>query len=445
MNPGNYLPHNGKERGFYLKALAAVLGILVVTATALYLFVPALRTCGPGRTAAGKKSAGAQSVKYLCPMHPFVAGDHPGACAICGMTLVAQEQAAQAKAVECSVHVPGGVTLSPQQRVMANVAVVKVAVREFSTATIAAGKVTWDERRLTRVAARIAGRVERLHANFTGARISAGQPLLDIYAPDLVSAQREYLLALEGTEHATESALPESRAMMAGLRDAARSRLLGWGVSGPQLAELERSRQPKRVVTINAPTAGIITERLVTAGQYVTEGTPLFAVGSLAGVWVVAELYETDSGRITVGAPSLVTTEAFPGKVFPGQVAFVEPAINPETRTLKVRIDLDNRLGLLKPEMFVKVTLKSRKLKELAVPEGAVIFSGERSMVWVESAPGSFVPRNITVGRKGDGYYEVVSGLAGGEAVAASGGFLIDAESQVQALPAGAPAEGPRP
>ena len=445
MDPGNYVADKEKRKGLRVSTALAVLGLLIITATALYLLVPALRPVGPGSTGVGKKSETAHAVKYLCPMHPFVAGDHPGACSICGMTLVAQAQGAPSKAVECSVHVPGGVTLTPQQRVMANVAVVKVAVREFSTETIAAGKVTWDERRLTRVSARIPGRVERLHANFTGARISAGQPLLDIYAPDLVSAQKEYLLALEGTERATESALPESRAMMAGLRDAARSRLLGWGVSEPQLAELERSRQPKRVVTINAPAAGVITERLVTAGQYVNEGTPLFAVGSLAGVWVVAELYETDSGRIAVGAPSLVTTEAFPGKVFPGQVAFVEPAINPETRTLKVRIDLDNRLGLLKPEMFVKVKLKGRKLKELAVPEGAVIFSGERSMVWVESAPGSFAPRNITVGRKGDGYYEVVSGLAGGEAVAASGGFLIDAESQVQALPAGTPAEGKHP
>ena len=122
MDPGNYVADKGKRKEFRVSTALAVLGLLIVTATALYLFVPALRTCGP--LAAGKKSAAAQSVKYLCPMHPFVAGDHPGACSICGMTLVAQEQAAQAKAVECSVHVPGGVTLTPQQRVMANVAVV---------------------------------------------------------------------------------------------------------------------------------------------------------------------------------------------------------------------------------------------------------------------------------------------------------------------------------
>ncbi len=125
-------------------------------------------------------------------------------------------------------------------------------------------------------------------------------------------------------------------------------------------------------------------------------------------------------------------------------MALVDPALNPETRTLKVRIDLDNNSGLLKPEMFVKVKLTSRKLKALAVPEGAVIFSGERSLVWVENGPGAYAPRNITVGRKGDGFYEVISGLAGGEAVAASGGFLIDGESQLRPAPTGASGEGKR-
>ncbi len=448
MDLGNYLPQRGKGRKFNVRLSLAILGILLTVVSVLYLFVPALRPALPlwaGGTGAGKNGAAAHGVKYLCPMHPFAAVDHPGACPICGMTLVAQEQAGPSKAMDCSLHLPAGVTLTPRQRVLANVALAKVAKREFSTETVAAGRVAWDERRLTRVSARIQGRVERLHTNFTGARISSGQPLRDIYSPDLLSTQREYLLALEGAERTAEGMSPESRAMMTGLRDAARSRLSLWGLSPQQIAELERSRQPKRVVTITSPATGVITERLVTAGQYVNEGAPLFSVGSLSTVWVFAELFENDLGRIAVGAPSVVTTEAFPGKLFQGRVAFVDPVINPETRTLKVRIDLDNSQGLLKPEMFVKVKLKSHKLRELAVPEGAVLFSGDRSMVWVESAPGAFTPRNITVGRKGDGYYEVISGLSGGESVAASGGFLIDGESQLQGAQPVAPALGKTP
>ncbi len=447
MDPQNSLPKKGTGRRFPAWIAPVAVGLLMVAAVIPCFYLPALRTAihpSPG-AGNGKHGAGAVAVTYVCPMHSFIVTDHPGACSICGMTLVSQERAAPAKDAPCFVHIPGGVTLTPEQAVLANVALAKVVTRVFSTETPAAGKVSWDERRLTRISARISGRVEHLYADFTGARIINGQPLLDIYSPDLVSAQREYLLALEGAEQTTESSTAESRSMMTGMRDASRARLALWGLSRKQITELERSRQPKKIVTINATASGVIMERLVTAGQYVNEGTPLFSVGSLATVWVFAELYESDLGRIEVGSPSIVTTEAFPGKVFQGKVTFLDPAINPETRTLKVRIDLDNERGLLKPEMFVKVKLRSRKLRALAVPEGAVIFSGDRSLVWVASGPGAFVPKNITVGHKGDGYYEVVSGLVGGESVAASGGFLLDGESQLKSTPSGSSGEGKRP
>jgi len=445
MNFKIYLSQKGKKTGLLILFAAAAIVILIMVVSIGYLFVPAFHNFtqqlffGKGE---GQRGEVSRAVKYTCAMHPFVIADRPSACPICGMTLVAQENPAPQKDIACAVHAPGAVTLTQQQRAMANVAVVKVALREFSAETVAPGKVAWDERRLSRVSSRIQGRVERLHVNFTGSRVRAGQPLMDIYSPDLVSAQREYLLAIEGSERAKESPLPESRSMMEGLRDASAMRLKGWGMSDRQIADLERSRQPKRVVTIHAPVAGIVTERLVTAGQYVNEGAALFSIGSLSTLWVFAELYENDLGRAEASSAALVTTEAYPGKVFQGKVTFVDPVINPETRTLKVRIDLDNRLGLLKPEMFVKVRLKGRKIKELAIPEGAVIFSGECSMVWVESPPGVYLPRNITVGRKGDGYYEVISGLSGGESVAASGGFLIDAESQLKALQSTVPGEG---
>jgi membrane fusion protein, copper/silver efflux system len=444
MDMNSCLRQKGKGRRFSVKNATVAVGLLIITAVNLYLFLPTLCTrlhLSPG-AATGKQGVAAGAVNYVCPMHSFIASDHPGACSICGMTLVSQQHAAPAKDVACSVHIPEGITTTPEQRVMANVAVTKVATREFSTETQVAGKVSWDERRLTRVSARISGRVERLHADFTGSRITSGEPLLDMYSPDLASAQREYLLALEGVEHTAEGSFSESRSMMTGLRDASRSRLALWGLTDRQISELERSRQPKKIVTINSPASGVIIERLVTVGQYVNEGAPLFSVGSLSTVWVIAELYESDLGRIEIGAPSLVATEAFPGKTFQGRVTFLEPVINSETRTLKVRIDLDNRGGLLKPEMFVKVRLKSRKLRALAVPEGAVIFSGDRSLVWLENGPSVFVPRNITVGRKGDGYYEVLSGLVGGESVAASGGFLLDGESQ---LKSGSSGEGKQP
>jgi Cu(I)/Ag(I) efflux system membrane fusion protein len=367
-------------------------------------------------------------------MHPFVVSDRPGNCPICGMSLVPQNSATQEKdAQACAVHPPGGVSLSPSQRVLANVATTKAALHEFSQDSVLAGKVSWDERLLTRVSARISGRIERLRVNFTGARVGAGQPLLDIYSPELVSAQKEYLLAIEGAERAKEGTSADSTAMMEGLRDAARVRLKLWGVTDAQIAGLARTRQPKTVVTVFSPVAGVVTERLVTAGQYVNEGTPLFSVAPLSNVWVNAELYENEINRAAVGTAVFVTTEAYPDKVFQGRVAFVDTAVSPETRTLKVRIDLANPGGLLKPEMFVKVTLKGRKIRTLAVPEGAVVITGDRALTWIETSPGSFEPRDVTVGRRGNGFYEILSGLTGGEPVAVSGGFLIDSESQLKA------------
>jgi len=440
MDLKKYLQLDRKKIRFSARFAGVGVAILIIGAVGLYVSVPAVRSAVRQQMDGGKTASAAGGVRvsgYSCPMHPFITSAHPGSCSICGMTLVAQENAASQKDVACAVHAPGGVTLSPQQQIMANVAMTKIDLHEFSTETMAAGRVVWDERRLTKVSARIQGRIERLHVNFTGARIGAGQPLLDIYSPDLVAAQREYLLASDGAERSKESSPADSRSMMEELRDASRSRLKAWGVSDQQIRELDRKRQPRQVVTISSPVAGVVMERLVTAGQYVNEGTPLVSVGSLSNVWVIAELYENDIDRIAAGTSALVTTDAFPGKSFQGKVAFVDPVVNPETRTLKVRVDLDNRHGFLKPEMFVKVMLKGRKIKALAVPEGSVIFTGDRSMVWVESSPGRFVPRNVSVGRKGGGYYEVVSGLAGGESVAASGGFLIDSESQLKALQKG--------
>jgi Cu(I)/Ag(I) efflux system membrane fusion protein len=317
---------------------------------------------------------------------------------------------------------------------LANVATTKAAFHEFSQDSVMAGKVSWDERLLTRVSARIPGRIERLRVNFTGARVGARQPLLDIYSPELVSAQKEYLLAIEGADRAKEGPSADSAAMMEGLRDAARARLKLWGVTEAQVAELARTRQPKTIVTVFSPVAGVVTERLVTAGQYVNEGAPLFSVAPMSNVWVNAELYENELNRAAIGTAVFVTTEAYPDKVFQGRVAFVDPVVSPETRTLKVRIDLANPGGLLKPEMFVKVTLKGAKIRALAVPEGAVVITGDRALAWIETSPGSFEPRDVTVGRRGNGFYEILSGLTGGEPVAVSGGFLIDSESQLKAV-----------
>jgi Cu(I)/Ag(I) efflux system membrane fusion protein len=371
----------------------------------------------------------AATPRYSCPMHPSVVSDHAGDCPICGMSLVAEA----AVAAPSSAGAPPQVQLSATQQVLANVATAKAEIREFAGDVQAVGKVAWDERGLTRVSARVGGRVERLRVTLAGTRVEAGQPLLDLYSPDWAAAQREFLLALECVEKAPEGS--DSRIMLEGLRDAARARLKLWGVGDAEVAGLQQSRQPKTTLAVLAPVAGVITERQVTAGQYVNEGAPLFALASLGSVWVEAEVYENDMPLIAMGSQAGVTSDAYPGQRFAGRVVFLEPALNPETRTFKVRVSFSDPAARLKPDMFVRVAFAGRQWSALAVPESAVVVTGDRAVVWVETAPGTFELRPILAGRRGNGVYEVRSGLSDGETVAVSGAFLIDAESQLKTAP----------
>ena len=466
--------------------IVAVSVLLLLGAGALaYFKVPAFHALlHPGDNAA-KTAQG--PVKYTCPMHPFIVSDKPGACPICGMTLVMQSSTAAVAAPEGAAAgkkerkilywtdpmIPGDrsdkpgkspmgmertpvyedevqgpapgvvpsaeeartigmVAMNPTQRLMANVATEKVARRNFVLDTSAVGKISWDERRVAKVSARIGGRVEKLHVDFTGSRVVRGQPLLDIYSPDLVATQREYLIALAGVERMKGSPYEDARAMSSGLLSAARTRLKLWGVTDAQIAELERTKTPATAFTVFAPASGIVTERQVSTGQYVMEGAPLYSIADPSPVWVQAEVYEFEIHKVPAGTQAVVTTEAYPGKEFRGKVAFVDPFLNPETRTVKVRIDIPNPGGLLKPDMFVNVALKGAKGKALAVSDSAVLITGERAMAWVEVKPNTFEPKMVKVGHKSNGYYEILSGLSEGETVVTSAGFLIDSESQLK-------------
>lgn len=381
----------------------------------------------------GTAGSSQESGKYTCPMHPFIVNDRPGACPICGMTLVPQESMASsggASAVDGDAI--GRVAVNPTQRLMANVATEKIAMREFSLDAFAVGKIAWDERKVAKVAARFGGRVEKLHVDFTGTRVVRGQPLLDIYSPELVATQREYLLARKGVERVKESPYADAREMSSGLLAATRRRLALWNVNDAQIEELERTGEPRTVFTVFAPASGIVTERLITSGQYVMEGTLLYAIADLGTVWILAEIYETEIHRVAVGTGASITTDAYPGREFRGRVAFVDPFLNPETRTVRVRVDLPNPGGLLKPDMFVNVSFRGKKGKMLAVPGTAVLITGRMAMTWVETAPNTFEPREVRTGHKSDGYYEILSGLSEGETVVTSGGFLLDSESQLK-------------
>lgn len=377
---------------------------------------------------------------YTCPMHPEVISDKPGECPICGMRLVKKE--GLSSAVQSAPRPSGGglpqaaepneVALSPQQQVLANVATTKVTVRSLSESILAAGRIMPDERRLSTVPAWIDGRIDRLYVNTTGQWVAKGQRIASLYSPDVVASQQEYLLALKGYREAQRSPYEEVREGAKALLEASRQRLRLWGIDESQIKAVAGTGKAQLGVTVSSPDSGVVTKRYVTEGQYVTKGQPLFDLADLSRIWVEADVPESKMGSVEIGAPAAVTAVGYPDRQWQGTVAFVQPALNPESRTLQVRIELANPGVLLKPNMFVQAKVHAPSARAVAVPASAVIDTGQRQVVWVEKSPGRYVPRDVKLSARAGDFYPVVSGLVAGESVVTQGGFLIDATAQLR-------------
>lgn len=370
-----------------------------------------------------------EAATYYCPMHPTVTSHKPGNCPICGMKLVKRtgsKQADVAAQIADSARLEpaiANVSISPAQRVMANVQTMRVQPATSSTELVTTGRVTFDERRLAQVTAYTAGRIEHLYVNFTGDTVTRGRTVATIYSPDLYATQREYLVAL-----GSPAALGKE------LADSSRRRLLLLGMTAAQVAQVARTGQAIATTSIIAPVSGIVTRKLVVPQQYVTAGQTLFEVADLSTVWVEADVYEHDLAGITVGQRVSVSAPALPGAELAGSIAFIQPVVSGESRTIRVRVELPNRNLQLKPEMYVTVKLFGGTARTaLMVPATAVIDRGQQQFVWVEVAPGTFAPRQVTIGTRTPDRVEIVSGLAAGESVVVEGAFLIDSESQLRA------------
>ena len=367
---------------------------------------------------------------YYCPMHPTITSNKPGNCPICGMKLVKRtgsKQADVAAQIAGSARLEPGiatVSISPTQRVMANVKTTRVMATTSTSELVTTGRVTFDERRLAQVTAYTAGRIEQLFVNFTGDTVSRGRAVATIYSPDLYAAQREYLVALRGQPAALARELAES----------SRRRLLLLGMSAAQIDQVGRSGKPIVTTAIISPVSGVVTRKLVVPQQYVMAGETLFEVADLSTVWVEADVYEHDLSRVAVGQRVSVGSPALPGYELPGSVTFIQPVVAGESRTTRVRIELPNRNLQLKPDMYVTVKLfGSSGRTAFMLPASAVIDRGLQQFVWVEVSPGTFAPRQVRVGTRTPDRVEILSGLAAGESVVVEGAFLIDSEAQLRA------------
>lgn len=311
------------------------------------------------------------------------------------------------------------------------------SLRTLDRTIRATGRIEVDERRAYTIAPKFEGWVERLYVNTSGQAVGKGQPLFDVYSPELISALREYALAAQG-EASLKDAGDEAKRSMSQLAAASRARLKNWGIADEQISAFSNgtlaSGRDKRSLTFYAPVSGIVMEKKAVQGMRFMPGEVLYQIADLSSVWVMAEVAEQDIGLVKAGSVAQVNISAYPGRQFRGKVAFIYPTLDTATRTVQVRVELANPDGLLKPAMFANVELAvSHGGKVLTVPVSAVIDSGTRQVVLVQLAQGRFEPREVRLGSRSEDFVEVLKGIAEGEQVVTSANFLIDAESNLKA------------
>jgi Cu(I)/Ag(I) efflux system membrane fusion protein len=307
-----------------------------------------------------------------------------------------------------------------------------VEKRALSREVRTSAKIVADETKLYKVTTKIEGYVGQLFVSVTGQEVKKGDPLLTIYGPDLVAAEQEYLIALQ-TKQKLAASNPDAAQGGESLLEAARRRLELWDISDEQIEQLEKTGKVEKFLTLNAPASGWVTEKDVLAGQKIMPGETLLVVSGLDNVWGDADIYQSDLPYVKIGMTAEITLPYWPDKIFKGEVFFVSPTLDPETRTLKARITIPNADLLLKPEMYANAKLSYQLGEKLAVPKAAVMRTGERSYAFRDDGEGKLTPVEVKLGLRSDGYYEVFSGLQEGDRVVTSANFLVDSESSMKA------------
>ncbi|MGA2240583.1 MAG: efflux RND transporter periplasmic adaptor subunit [Verrucomicrobiota bacterium] len=431
------------------------------------LLVALLAVIAIGAISCGKNSghekAGASEAKtlYTCGMHPQIIQDHPGNCPICGMKLTPiRKQAGTGAPAERKIAYykstmnpgetspqPGkdsmGMDMVPVYENAANesqtIAIDPATIQTMNirTAEVTRGplrrmirtvaNVDYDETALADVTTKYKGWIEKLYVDATGALVNPGNPLFEIYSPELYSAQTEYLAALAG-----ESGSPstEDRALL----ESARTKLKFYDISDAQITELEKTRTAKKTLTITAPISGFVVEKNVVAGQMVEAGMKLYRLVDIGVVWVYAQIYEQDLPAVQLGQEATMTLSYLPDRKFRGRVTYVYPTVDEKTRTARVRMEFHNPGYFLKPGMFATVELVADIAPSaLLVPDSAVLRSGEKNTVFVALPGGKFEARTIALGLQAqDDMDQVLGGLSEGERIVTSGQFMLDSESQLR-------------
>jgi Cu(I)/Ag(I) efflux system membrane fusion protein len=371
---------------------------------------------------------------WVCPMHPTVVDDRESDCPICGMKLVPMEQVPEAAEATKGLAT---VTIDPARQQLIGLRTAAVAMGPVGAAWRTVGRVAVDETRVRHINVKFSGFVERIYVDFIGKPVARGQTLFTIYSPDVVAAQEEYLLAVKTRGTLGGSLVSSGDSLV----EAARRKLQLWDISASDIERLERTGQVVKALPLRSPIAGVVVKKDVVEGMQLEAGAMPYEIVDLSKVWVLADVYESELARVKVGMPATLTLKAFPQRRFAGNVAFIDPVLDPQSRTVKVRLSFANPDGDLRPEMFGEVVLESPLREGLRIPADAVIHSGTRAVAFVALGEGKLQPREVKLGQ-GDGrFVEVIDGLGEGEQVVTRANFLVDSESRLRASLAAMAAE----
>jgi Cu(I)/Ag(I) efflux system membrane fusion protein len=400
------------------KVLLALLVALVVGGLFGWLVKPSGNTVDA--TTVSHNHEEAANEVWTCSMHPQIRLSEPGDCPICGMDLIPASTKRSTGEENPMIH-----EMTPEAVAMANIHTSRVTGVSPTGQVFLTGKVKIDERQIASVTSKFPGRIEQLFVNFTGEVVRPGIKLATIYSPELVNAQKELLEAIT-----TKSTYPQ-------LYDAAREKLRLWKLNESQIDEIEKTGRVRSQFDILSDKSGIVTQRNIAVGDYVSTGSVLFNVVDLSKVWIMIDAYETDLPFVKIGDEVSFVAAGIPGKTFNARVTYIDPVINPNTRAASVRAEAQNKNGDLRPEMFVNAQVKttlSKTQSSLAIPRTALLWSGKRSIVYIkvqDSEYPAFEMREITIGSRMGDMYLVEAGLEAGEEIVTNGVFSIDAAAQL--------------